>query len=258
VNPPASWLLLVDPPADGPTNMARDEALLHAAERSGLHALRLYGWNPGTLSFGRNEPAARRYDRAVIERRGIATVRRPTGGRAVWHHREVTYAVAAPTRSFGSLQQSYQEIHAMLAAALQRLGAPVALAGPRGATPLGAGACFAAPAGGEVVTPAGGKVVGSAQVRSGGAFLQHGSIILENDQPLVDALVAGTSAPSQATGLGTLVPAATAERVTAAIADEARVRWHLDAPGAAWPDDLLLDAQERIPAFRSDAWTWRR
>ena len=82
--------------------MALDAALLEAAERDGLRALRLYAWQPGTLSFGRNEPATRRYDRAAIEARGLATVRRPTGGRAVWHHHEVTYAVAAPdeTRPF--------------------------------------------------------------------------------------------------------------------------------------------------------------
>jgi lipoate-protein ligase A len=239
--------------------MALDQALLHAADQTGLRALRLYGWNPATLSFGRNEPAARRYDRAAIARQGIATVRRPTGGRAVWHHREVTYAVAAPVTTFGTLQQTYQEIHAMLAAALRRLGAPVALAAPRGAAPLGAGACFAAPAGGEVIAEGGGKVVGSAQVRAGNAFLQHGSIILENDQPLVDALVSGAAAPSHAAGLASLLHGpSTAGRVSAAIADEARARWHMDAPGTAWPARLREHARELLPRFRSDEWTWRR
>ena len=158
-----SWLLLIDPPASGAWNMALDAALLEAAATEGLATLRLYAWDPPTLSFGRNEPALRRYDRDAIRRRALATVRRPTGGRAVWHHREVTYAMAAPSATFGSLRDTYHEIHAMLAAALQSLGAAVGLAGERQAAGVDAGACFASAAGGEVMAANGGKVVGSAQ-----------------------------------------------------------------------------------------------
>ena len=139
--------------------MALDQALLGHAERAGLATLRLYAWEPATLSFGRNEPATRRYDRAAIERLGMPTVRRPTGGRAVWHADEVTYAVAAPIDAFGTLAQSYQRIHETLAHALTALGFPAALAPqPARGSALDAGACFASPAGGEVMLP-GGKVV---------------------------------------------------------------------------------------------------
>jgi lipoate-protein ligase A len=238
--------------------MALDEALLLAAGRDGLRVLRLYAWNPATLSFGRNEPAARRYDRLAIAARGIATVRRPTGGRAVWHHHEVTYAVAAPADTFGSLRQTYHEIHAMLAAALGRLGARVTLAPDRTAAQLGMGACFATPAGGEVLA-AGGKVIGSAQVRRGNAFLQHGSIILEDDQPQLDALVAGPALPSRAVGLAELIPGgASWDRVAGAIADTARSRWMMPAAAAARPEALAEQARALAPRFRSDEWTWRR
>ena len=54
-------------------------------------------------------------------------MRRPTGGRAVWHHHEVTYSVCASEAEFGCLRDAYHEIHAMLAQALQHLGAAVAL-----------------------------------------------------------------------------------------------------------------------------------
>ena len=104
-----TWLLLSDSPARGPWNMALDDALLETADADGLCVLRLYAWDPPTLSFGRNEPALRRYDRDAIAQRGLATVRRPTGGRAVWHHREVTYAVTAPVATFGSLRDTYLE-----------------------------------------------------------------------------------------------------------------------------------------------------
>ena len=66
---------------------AEDEALLDRVVRSGGAFLRLYRWDPPTLSIGRNQPSAAA---------GVPTVRRPTGGKAVWHEHEVTYAVAAP------------------------------------------------------------------------------------------------------------------------------------------------------------------
>ena len=98
------WTLLVDPVGQpGWQNMALDQTLLDLAVGEGRGFLRLYRWDPPCLSFGRHEPAMRRYDRAAIERQGLATVRRPTGGRAVWHADEVTYAVAAPAATLGSL-----------------------------------------------------------------------------------------------------------------------------------------------------------
>src|SRR6266545_6012321 len=89
-----TWYLWLDTPRPGFLNMAIDETLLRLAEvdRSGF--LRLYAWTPACLSFGRHEPALRRYCRDRIEARGIDVVRRPTGGRAVWHDIELTYSVA--------------------------------------------------------------------------------------------------------------------------------------------------------------------
>jgi hypothetical protein len=76
------WTLLVDPAGrPGWHNMAVDQALLDLAAGEGRAFLRIYRWEPFCLSFGRNEPALRRYDRAAIEQQGLDTVRRPTGGR---------------------------------------------------------------------------------------------------------------------------------------------------------------------------------
>jgi len=173
--PRSDWRLLLEPQGcSGPENMARDAALLTAADRTGAAFLRLYCWDPPCLSLGRNDPAI------VRPRGGVATVRRPTGGRAVWHEHEVTYAVAAPIAIFGRLKDAYCAIHERLAAALRALGADVSLAEPR---PIGRLAerpvdCFATTAGGEILVR-GRKLVGSAQVRRGDAFLQHGSILLD-------------------------------------------------------------------------------
>jgi lipoate-protein ligase A len=90
------WRLLDTPPAPGAWNMALDEALAESVAEGGAPVLRFYRWSPACLSLGRNQPAAGRYDLDALARRGWEVVRRPTGGRAVLHHRELTYSVALP------------------------------------------------------------------------------------------------------------------------------------------------------------------
>jgi len=254
------WQLLRDAPASPAWNMALDEALLETAEAEGRCTLRLYAWDPPAISFGRHEPALRRYDRDAIRTKGLATVRRPTGGRAVWHHREVTYSVAAPTTAFGSLRASYHDIHAMLAAALQSLGAAVMLAADRPVAGVGAGACFASAAGGEVMAMGGGKVVGSAQVRAGGAFLQHGSILLAAEQDIVAGVTLGDADPPTATGIAELVfpKRGTWDAVSDAIAAEAARRWQVPAEPATLDSALQTRADALTARYADDAWTWRR
>ena len=99
------WSLLIDTPRPGWENMAIDSALLDLADQEGSAFLRLYQWQPHCLSFGRHEPARRRYDVERIRSLQLDCVRRPSGGRAVWHARELTYAVAAPLTAFGGLKQ---------------------------------------------------------------------------------------------------------------------------------------------------------
>src|SRR5436853_7527470 len=86
-----TWRVWIDDtPRPGWCNMALDRALLDRAEMEGESWLRLYTWQPHCLSFGRHEPATRRYDARLIASLGIDTVRRPTGGQAVWHSQELT------------------------------------------------------------------------------------------------------------------------------------------------------------------------
>jgi len=161
----------------GAENMAADEALLDRVVRSGGAFLRLYRWDPPTLSIGRNQSME------AFEN-GLPIVRRPTGGKAVWHEYEVTYAVAAPIGLFGSLRNAYCAIHTRLAAALRSMGVDATLAPsrPTGRPSDGPTSCFAIPVGGEILVN-GRKLVGSAQARREHAFLQHGSILLDGKQP---------------------------------------------------------------------------
>jgi lipoate-protein ligase A len=118
---------------------------------AGSAVLRLYRWDPWCLSFGRHEPALGRYGRGPVEALGVDVVRRPTGGRAVWHARELTYAIAAPA-ALGSLPEVYRLAHEMLGEAIAGLGGAAKLApAPARPPPPGSRAGFAPPARGEVL-----------------------------------------------------------------------------------------------------------
>ncbi len=169
--------------------MAVDEAVAEAVDRGEAPpTLRLYRWQPACLSLGFAQPAGVA-DAAFCTAHGIDLVRRPTGGRAVLHHLELTYSVAAPlgTGVFTTdLQRSYGRICAALVVALRRLGVPAELSGPprgRPVRPVEAVPCFIGPAAGEVVA-AGRKLVGSAMRRLGDTLLQHGSILEDWDGAL--------------------------------------------------------------------------
>jgi lipoate-protein ligase A len=260
------WQLWNDEqPRPGWANMAIDMALLDRAEQQGERWLRLYRWDPHCLSFGRHEPATTRYDAHRISALGLDTVRRPTGGRAVWHAHELTYAVASASAPFGSCGNAYLEIHRLLAAALEDLGIEATLA-PRARTaPLEAGCCFTSSVGGELIVD-GRKVVGSAQLRQGSTLLQHGSILLQDQQSLVSSLLQADRPVKTDGRLATAVLplmdrsgiSVGAAALAAAVARSARQRW----PGV-WeqvtdPGYVLSAAARHAPQFQSSSWTWAR
>lgn len=255
---PHVWFLWIDrTPRPGWQNMALDLSLHARAARSGGGYLRFYRWDPSCISFGRHEPALKRYDRGRIEALGLDAVRRPTGGRAVWHAGELTYSVAAPEAAMGSLREAYHRIHDTIALALQDVGAPVHLAPARRAAPVDAGACFAIAAGGEVVVDAG-KVVGSAQMRSEGALLQHGSVLLDDDQSQLHDVTIGRDMPPSVSPLSNILGRSAGwDEVALAIGQGAR-HW-----GPRWEDfqdtaQLLDEAELPARQFLDPAWTWQR
>jgi lipoate-protein ligase A len=236
--------------------MAIDQAMLERAG-AGERWLRLYRWAPPCLSFGRHEPALRRYDRPRIGELKLDVVRRPTGGRAVWHAEELTYALAVPGDAFGGLRQAYEEIHRMLLSALGTLGARAKMAPARRTAGLDAGSCFSSPAGGEIVI-GGRKVVGSAQLREGVGLLQHGSILLTGQQGIVQDITLGGGPPDLAGPLADAIGRSPgALEVANAVAAAAADRW-----GGSWnrtpvSADLLTEAARHEARFRSPEWTWR-
>src|SRR3954451_18997918 len=101
------WRMIDTPPAPGAWNMAVDEALAASVADGGVPVLRFYRWEPACLSLGRNQPARGRYDLAALAAAGVDVVRRPTGGRAVLHRRELTYSAAAPVALLGPPRHAY-------------------------------------------------------------------------------------------------------------------------------------------------------
>jgi lipoate-protein ligase A len=243
--------------------MALDQALLERASRDGESWLRLYQWAPHCLSFGRHEPATRRYDSGLIADLGLDTVRRPTGGRAVWHAQELTYAMAAPSRHFGSLRAAYFEIHGMLADALRGLGAEATLARPVRTSPLDSGPCFSQAVGGEIMIE-GRKVVGSAQVQQGGALLQHGSILLEDNQGFVLGLMRGASIAHPSPVSDSASGQRGADRwcqsgeVAERISQTAEACWPGEWNRDPDPEPVLQSASALYAHYRSTDWTWVR
>jgi lipoate-protein ligase A len=233
--------------------------MLDLADTEGASFFRLYSWTPHCLSFGRHEPARRRYDAERIAALGLDCVRRPTGGRAVWHARELTYAVAAPLSAFGGLHQAYETLHRLIAAALTTLGATPHLAPASSAVRgVGTGPCFAAPVGGEVLIE-GRKVVGSAQLRQGDAFLQHGSLLLDDDQSLVRDLAGFSENGAAEAPLSRLVGrTVTFDEAAAAVTAVAWSTLSKVEQCAALPDAVQAGVSRHAERFRSPEWTWHR
>ncbi len=251
------WRVVKDGALPGAVNMARDHALAVELE-PGTGVLRLYGWDPPTVSFGRNEPGVGIYSVARAEEEGVAYVRRPTGGRAVLHHRELTYALVFPLGAFGGLKKAYRLINRGLLAGLEKLGAAVQLASDAGPSLRpSAGPCFRQPAEGEV-TALGRKLIGSAQVRIDESVLQHGSIILDGDQDVLRRL-RGDQEP--------VPPPATLASLLGGIPDPSLLSRCIIAGlqetlGGTWADgdyrgDEKMAAEELRTHYEDSEWTWR-
>lgn len=237
--------------ATGPANMARDEALLDSvAEGPRSAVLRTYGWVEPTLSLG--------YFQRIAEAereprwRGVPMVRRPSGGGAIWHHHEVTYALVLPAQHPLARRSAelYRAVHAAIAQAIAGTGIAaerrgVARADSQQQRPF---LCFA-DRDPEDLLVRGSKIVGSAQRRRRGAVLQHGALLLARS-PMTPELPGLTD-------LGSAAPAGAewSARLAAALPT---------ALGLLAGDDCLTD-QERAQAeklerdvYRNSAWTSKR
>lgn len=253
------WRTLVSPALSGAANMAMDHALMERARRTGERVFRVYSWSCPTLSLGRHQAARGRIDAGVARHLGVGLVRRPTGGRALLHHREVTYSVTASLERDESARDWYESINEVLLAALHSLGVRAESAAASGRTPLPASAsCFVRPDEGEIMV-GGRKLVGSALLRQRDVLLQHGSILIDDDQTILDQLLPPSelrAAPAgtlrQALGIAPSVDSV-AEALFAAV----EVRGDVEVSPLEPDAFLLADARDAERTYGSDEWTFR-
>lgn len=174
-------------------NMAIDEAmLLSHAEGKTPPTIRFYGWNPPTLSIGFFQKAAKEVELAKLAEAGVGFVRRPTGGRAVLHDRELTYSIVVSEAYPGipsSVTEAYRVLSEGLLRGFRRLGLDARMEDAPAPADPGSAACFDSLSWYEL-TIEGRKVAGSAQMRQKGVLLQHGSILLEADTDKLFSLLA--------------------------------------------------------------------
>ena len=190
--------------------MAVDEELLAKAQAGEpVPVLRFYTWNPPAVSLGRFQDSETAVNADACRRLGFDIVRRITGGRAVFHNRELTYSIIARTNDPlfpPDVLGTYRVIASGLLAGLLNLGIPAemvsrgsrhaALVEKKSRNP----SCFSSPSWYEIMVR-GRKIVGSAQRRVLGAFLQHGSILMDYDPDIESEVIPGSCADDAVTSI---------------------------------------------------------
>lgn len=189
----STWRVIEHPPGRGAWNMAVDEAILESVYAGeSKPTLRLYTWQPACLSLGLAQPFAE-VNTQVLADRGWDVVRRPTGGRAILHVDELTYAVIAPEdepRVAGGVLKSYLRLSQALLEALRLIGlCPEANEkDPNTNAEKPNPVCFEVPSSYEITVNKR-KLIGSAQARRKEGVLQHGALPLHGDLTrVIDAL----------------------------------------------------------------------
>ena len=180
------WRILPFERAAAAENMAIDEAVFRKNIRGeSPPTLRFYGWRSPALSIGYFQDYRKEVDDEACRKFGVEVVRRPTGGKAVLHERELTYAVVAgaDTGLFPpDILKTYLVIGRCLAEGLAGVGIRAEMKEDGRRPPDGTlqSACFSFPSRYELLV-GDRKICGSAQMRSQGAFLQHGSLLTAFD-----------------------------------------------------------------------------
>lgn len=180
--------------------MAIDESLMLSVAAGAPPTLRFYGWSKPTLSLGYFQ-SHRDVEAFGLDGTACELVRRSTGGGAILHEHEITYSVALPmtTGETGAREIIYRQTHDAIAVTLATMGVSVvrfADLGRRWDVSAEPFLCFQRRTAEDLIV-AGYKIVGSAQRRTRGAILQHGSILLSTSDhaPQLPGVAQFASAP---------------------------------------------------------------
>lgn len=174
----------------GKENMQIDSDLLDFAIKNELKEpiFRLYGWEPACVSLGRNQKDDF-LDYELLKSKNIDVVRRLTGGRALLHDNEITYSFICPEsflQNGSHIVSSYKEISQILIDKFNKLGIDLDF-GASKPIKTGFDYCMLISTGADLCYKEK-KLIGSAQCRSHGYILQHGSILYDYDKKLLEEI----------------------------------------------------------------------
>jgi lipoate-protein ligase A len=259
------WRLVREESRRGPVNMALDEIAAETAAEGGPRTVRVYQWDPSTLSLGyRQDPDTVAWD--YCEQEGISVTRRPTGGGGIYHDRwgDISYSIVAPADELpGDLMDTYELLCEPVFDAFDRLGVDAEFTDEE-MPAIHQPACYLRelhPAHDVVAGEKGRKIAGNAQYRRKDAVIQHGSLKFDLDAERHLATFADpeTTPAEFRERVTTITEEAGASREEAVAAVEEALREWADADEGGWTDDELARARDRAGAkFESEAWLRRR
>jgi lipoate-protein ligase A len=256
------WRLVREEARPGPMNMALDEVAARTAARGGPRTLRVYSWQPSTLSLGyHQDPDTVDWD--YCDRVGIDVTRRQTGGGAIYHDEfgDVSYSIVAPAEEVpGDLLESYELLCRPLFDAFESMGIDAAYA-DEDRPALYQPACYLRalhPA--HDVLAGGRKISGNAQYRQRDSVVQHGSVTYArvpdrhlgafDDPPGAEAFRRRVTSVREQAGV---------DRGEAVDALETALGEWGDAETGTWTDAELDRARERARRkYATEAWTRER
>ncbi len=263
-----TWRILQDGALPPARNMAVDEAVLRLHPAGPWDAtLRFYAWSAPTLSLGYAQELSAAVDEAACRARGVAVVRRPTGGWTVLHADELTYSIVSSSAgaSFSGcgLLETYRRIALAFVKGLGAVGIEAALLSRTKKAPAAGSPapCFEIPSRHEVAAPDGRKLLGSAQRRIKESFLQHGSVPISIDR---ESLYAATGQePSNGERFAALGELTSAKLTPALLADVftkafAETFGAVCAPGTLTGEEEALAQKLEREKYATEAWNRMR
>lgn len=278
-----TWRFIASGACTPAQNMAMDEAVLIAhSEGKVPPTLRFYRWQPATLSIGYFQKAEEEVDFAALKAHHIGFVRRPTGGRAVLHDKELTYSMIV-SESYPGMPKGVTDAYRVLSMGLlhgfRHLGLRAEMVNLSSEeerakyASAGSAACFDSPSWYELVVE-GRKIAGSAQTRQKGVVLQHGSVLLDMDIELLFQLLQfpservrdrlKASFHNKATAINDILRDLNREPVTLEKVEEAFLKGiseglgvHLEK-GELTPDEVKCANQLVTEKYGHDDWNLRR
>ncbi|MEF8782476.1 MAG: biotin/lipoate A/B protein ligase family protein [Haloarculaceae archaeon] len=257
------WRLIREEARWGPMNMALDEIAAETAAAGGPRTVRIYRWNPSTLSLGYHQNPAT-IDWEYCESAGITVTRRPTGGGAIYHDDfgDISYSIVAPAEELpGDLMESYELLCRPLFDAFERMGVEATYAEEERPS-IHQPACYLRelhPAH-DVLAGDGRKISGNAQYRQRDSVIQHGSVTYARD---TDRHLSTFADPPDAGAFRERVTSVREQsgidRGDAVDALEAALQIWADTNEGLWTDAELDRAREGAKRkYASDAWTRER